>query len=210
MPGICAKALSMALISSSFVWNRVHCFVGVRATYTSPSLIPMASVAKSGRPILVVTSWISGKARSVFSTRFEISMESVSEMPGSLRVSTRMDPSSRRGMNSVPINAREASDPMTKYPGQAMGVTLAQPVHPIFCVGLVLLVVKAIAENERAEHGDHCKSEQQSSKQRGADRNRHRAEHASFEPLEKKNGKVDGDDNAYAERHGSSYLQTGS
>ena len=70
--------------------------------------MPMASVATSGRPILVTTCFTSGKRRMICSTRVEMAADSSSEMEGSLRVSTRIAPSSRRGMNSVP---RRKTDP---------------------------------------------------------------------------------------------------
>ena len=71
--------------------------------------MPMASVATSGRPILVTTWLTSGKRRTICSTRVEMATDSSSEIEGSLRVSMRIAPSSRRGMNSVPMKASEAS-----------------------------------------------------------------------------------------------------
>ena len=71
--------------------------------------MPMASVARSGRPILVTISEISANSASSFcSTRVEMSTDSSSDTDGSFRVSMRMDPSSSRGMNSVP---RKGMDP---------------------------------------------------------------------------------------------------
>ena len=70
------------------------CRSGATDRYVSPSLMPIASVAKSGRPILMTTSAISGNCRSRCSIRLLISTDSVSETPGSLRVSTRIEPSS--------------------------------------------------------------------------------------------------------------------
>ena len=75
--------------------------------------MPMASVATSGRPILVTTCFTSGKRRMICSTRVEMAADSSREMDGSLRVSTRIAPSSRRGMNSVPMKAREAMATVT-------------------------------------------------------------------------------------------------
>src|SRR5438034_1175366 len=49
IPGISDKALSTASIKSSLVWKRVHSLLGFSTKYVSPSLMPMASVAKSGR-----------------------------------------------------------------------------------------------------------------------------------------------------------------
>ena len=72
--------------------------------------MPMASVARSGRPILVTICEISLKSRSrICSTRVEMATDSSSETEGSLRVSIRMDPSSSFGMNSVPRNGTDAS-----------------------------------------------------------------------------------------------------
>ena len=75
--------------------------------------MPMASVATSGRPILVTTCLTSGKRWMICSTRVEIADDSSSEIEGSLRVSTRIAPSSRRGMNSVPRKASEATATVT-------------------------------------------------------------------------------------------------
>ena len=69
--------------------------------------MPIASVASSGRPSLVTTCETSGKRRTTCSTRVEMATDSSSEIDGSLRVSIRMAPSSRRGMNSVPMNQSE-------------------------------------------------------------------------------------------------------
>jgi hypothetical protein len=69
----------------------------------------MASVARSGRPSLVTTCLTSSKRRRIASTCVEIATDSGSDTDGSLRVSTRIDPSSSLGMNSVPMNG---SDPM--------------------------------------------------------------------------------------------------
>ncbi len=67
----------------------------------------MASVARSGRPIFVTTCRTSGKRATIASSRVEMSADSSIETEGSLRVSMRIAPSSRRGMNSVPSHGTE-------------------------------------------------------------------------------------------------------
>ena len=109
MPGMVSISLSTASISASLLWNLVHVFMGFSERYVSPSLIPIASVAKSGRPILTTTSAISGNDLRRLSMRLLISTESVSEIPGNLRVSIRIEPSSSFGMNSVPMKKSDPS-----------------------------------------------------------------------------------------------------
>ena len=70
--------------------------------------MPIASVARSGRPIFETTCEISAnRLRRICSTRVETCTDSASEIEGSLRVSIRMEPSSSRGMNSVPRNGTD-------------------------------------------------------------------------------------------------------
>ena len=54
------------------------------------------------------------------STRVEISTDSSSDTDGSLRVSMSSDPSSRRGMNSVPRKGTEPSAAATMVTATAM------------------------------------------------------------------------------------------
>ena len=81
----------------------------------------MASVAKSGRPILLTICVTSGNSPSTLSISELSATDSLTETLGALNVCTKMDPSSRRGMNSVPINV---SDPSTaRMTAPAVSVT---------------------------------------------------------------------------------------
>ena len=69
----------------------------------------MASVARSGLPDFVTTPVTSGNSFRTRSTSRPDFTDSVNEMLGSLRVSINIDPSSRRGMNSVPMKKSETN-----------------------------------------------------------------------------------------------------
>ena len=71
--------------------------------------MPIASVARSGLPILVTTSWTSGKRLIIRSISELMATDSDNDTLGSLRVSIRSEPSSSRGMNSVPIKNNEVN-----------------------------------------------------------------------------------------------------
>src|SRR5580704_14349627 len=95
---------------------------------------------------------------------------------------------------------------MANHPGQARDVTMAQSLHP----GLVrplFLPPKSLAKYEGAQHRNDGEGQQQGAEQRGADRDGHGAEHAPFQPLQKEDRKIDGDDDANAKCHWPSHLK---
>ncbi len=83
---------------------------------------------------------------------------------------------------------------------------MAQPLHPVL-VRLLFLPAKSLAKYEGAEHGNDGEGQRQRAEQRRADRDGHGAEHASLQPLQKEDRKIDGDDNANAKCHWPSDLK---
>src|SRR3984893_15262394 len=98
---------------------------------------------------------------------------------------------------------------MVDGPTQSAAVAAIQPLHPVLLSSSYQLRRSSFTKRERGEHGNHRKGEKKRAEQCGTDRSRHGPEHASFESLQEKDGKVNSDDDDDGEGHGTNHFIRG-
>ena len=172
----------------------------------------------------MTTSAISGNFRSRCSIRLLMATDSVREMPGSLRVSTRIEPSSSLGMNSVPMKysepsatAKTISDTPTRQDAESHGASqhadidaAERPNHPCsVCSPVSASASDASPKAEGRKQRHHRQREQQRARQSRTHRDRHGPKHAPFQALQEQDRQVDRDDDDHGECHRAGHFLGG-